>query len=360
MCAALQPEEFFQAAQARAAQMDVRRNGVPAAVERLRTDASALFARIPEPPLYRRAEDPARKAAEALLPEAGQVLAQAIAVTWLPDAPSSAHGILAAVRAHSEALCHTVDGRLGEAETAWRKALELERAAHPTRSLVTQAPAPPPVFNKGTGVSRYDPREAPEAKVKLVCPNTGCKKIGDYAFTASHAYHRYVCPVCNTPFLAYFGELRTLEVEAQRSSNRYLFTVDEVGGGSSARIDFEEASGAEFPAARRDLLCFLYTEARELKVVVNITNGRLMWISPAASCFLATAAFGEGAAELVDFRAFRDDVLRHHGLGRAFIRGYYRYGPELAEWVVRHPRVKIGVRGALTLVHRGLKRSGHT
>jgi hypothetical protein len=225
--------------------------------------------------------------------------------------------------------------------------------------VLTQAPAPPPVFNKATGMSRYDPREAPHAKVKLVCPNTGCKRIGDYEFTASHAYHRYVCPACNTPFLAYFGELRMLEVEPQRSANRYLFTVDEVGGGSSSRIDFEEASGAEFPAARRDLLAFLYTEARELKVVVNVTNGKLMWISPAASCFLATAAFGEGASELVAFRAFRDDVLRHHGLGRAFIRGYYRHGPELAAWVVRHPRVRTKVRRALTLVHHGLKRSGH-
>jgi hypothetical protein len=355
----LQPEELFQAAHARAAQMDVRRNGMPAAVERLRADASALFARIPEPPLYRRAEDPARKAAEALLPEVEKVLAHALAVAREPEAPQAVEGILAAVRAHAEALCHTVSGRLGSAETAWRRALELERAAHPTRNLVTRAPKLPPVFDKATGMSRYDPREAPHAKVKLVCPNTGCKRIDEYAFTATHPYHRFVCPACNTPFLAYFGELRMLEVEARRSSNRYLFTVDEVGGGGSSRIEFEEASGAEFPAARRDLLAFMYTEARELKVVVNVTNGRLMWISPAASCFLATAAFGEGAPELVAFRAFRDDVLRHHGLGRAFIRGYYHYGPGLAAWVVRHPRVRTGVRGVLTLVHRGLTRSGH-
>ncbi|MDY7228785.1 CFI-box-CTERM domain-containing protein [Hyalangium rubrum] len=359
MCAALQPEELFQAAQERAAQIDVRRSGLPAALERVRADASALFARIPEPPLYRRAEDPARKAAEALLPEVERVLAMALAVSYEREAPAAIHGILAAVRAHGEALCHTVSGRLGQAESAWRRALELERAAHPTRNLVTQAPRQPPVFDKSSGASRYDPREAPHAKVKLVCPNTGCKRIDDYAFTASHAYHRFVCPACNTPFLAYFGELRMLEVESHRSSNRYLFTVDEIAGGGSSRIDFEEASGAEFPAARRDLLAFLYTEARELKAVVNVTNGRLMWISPAASCFLATAAFGEGAPELVAFRAFRDDVLRHHGLGRAFIRGYYRHGPGVAEWVVRHPRVRTGVRGALTLVHRGLIRSGH-
>ncbi len=340
--------------------MDVKRagGGVPAALERLRTEALGLFARIPEPPLYRRADDPARKAAEVLLPEAERVMALAVAVAREPEAPAVAHGILAAVRSHAEALCHTVGGRLAPAEAAWRRAMELERAAHPTRNLGTQAPRPPPVFDKATGRSRYDPREAPQAKVKLVCPNTGCKRIDEYAFMASHAYHRFVCPACNTPFLAYFGELRMLEVERKRSSNRYLFTVDEIAGGGSSRIEFEEASGAEFPAAHRDLLAFLYTEARELKAVVNVTNGRLMWISPAASCFLATAAFGEGAPELVAFRAFRDEVLRRHGFGRAFIRGYYRYGPGLAEWVVRHPRVRAGVRWGLRWVHRGLTRRG--
>ncbi|MDC0709499.1 hypothetical protein POL68_13600 [Stigmatella sp. ncwal1] len=358
MWAALQPEDLFQAAQARAAKIEVRREELPVALEHLRANASALFARIPEPPLYRRAEDPARKAAEALLPDVERVLAEAMAVAREPESPASAHGILAAVRAHAEALCHTVAGRLGPAEAAWRSGLVLERAAHPTRNLGTRPLELPAVYDKHTGLSRYDPQAAPQAKVKLACPNTGCKRIDDYAFTTSHAYHRFVCLACNTPFKAYFGELRGLEVERLSSSNRYLFTVDELGSGGNTRIDFEEASGAEFPVARRDLLAFLYTEEPKLKVVVNVTNGRLMWISPASSCFVATAAFGAHAPELVAFRAFRDEVLRHHGIGRAFIRGYYRHGPGLAEWVVRHPRVKAGVRGVLTLVHRRLTRKG--
>jgi hypothetical protein len=356
MCAALQPEELFQAAQQRAASMSLPR--AQEAQEQLRAQALALFARIAEPPVYHRAEDPARKAAEALLPELEKVLALGLAVEREAGRLEPTERLLATLRAHGEALVHTADGRLVQAEEAWRRALELERLAHPTRALGTKETVPPPVYERTTGASRYDPRQEPVAQVKLVCPNTGCKRINDYGYVPGPGTRRYVCPACNTPFLAYFGELRTLVVESQRSSNRYLFTVDEVGSASSARIDFEEASGAEFPAARRDLLAFLYTEARELKVVVNITNGRLMWISPAASCFLATAAFGEGAPELVAFRAFRDDVLRHHGLGRAFIRGYYRYGPQLARWVVHRPRVRTGLRGVLTLVHRGLTRSG--
>jgi hypothetical protein len=166
-----------------------------------------------------------------------------------------------------------------------------------------------------------------------------------------------VCPACNTPFLAYFGELRGLEVEVRSSSKRYFFTVDEVRGSGSSRIEFEEASGEEFPVARRDLLVFLYTEARELKAVVNLTNNRLMWISPASSCFVVTAAFGEGAPELVAFREFRDEVLRRHVLGREFIRVYYRHGPGLAEWVVARPGVRRGVRKVLSQVHRVLSKT---
>lgn len=357
MCPGLRPEELFQAAQARAAQIQVQRGGEAVALERLRTEASALFAKVPEPPLYRRAEDPVRRTAEALLPEAEQILSQGLALAQSGSAPG-VERLVSALYAHAEALCHTAAGRLEQAETAWTRAQELERAAHPTRQWVAPAEQPVPVFDKDSGLSRYDPRPSPQVGVKLVCPNTGCKRVGEYAFNASHAYHRYVCPACNTPFLAYFGELRALEVEVRSSSQRYLFTVDEVGGGGRSRIDFEEASGAEFPAARRDLLAFLYTEARELKVVTNLTNSRVMWVSPATSCFVATAAFGEGAPELVAFRAFRDEVLRKRALGRAFIRGYYAWGPGVAAWVVRHPPVRAGVRGVLARVHGRLKRSG--
>ncbi|PTL77911.1 hypothetical protein DAT35_42705 [Vitiosangium sp. GDMCC 1.1324] len=360
MCAALQPEELFQAARQRAESMSLPR--AQEAQEQLRAQALALFARIPEPPVYHRAEDPARKAAEALLPELEKVLALGLAVERDAGRWEPTERILAALRAHGEALCHTADGRLVQAEEAWRRALELERAAHPTRALGAKEKVVEPVYDRTTGASRFDPKQEPVAQVKLICPNTGCKRINDYGYVPGPGTRRYVCPACHTPFLAYFGELRGLEIEHKSSSKRFFFTVDEVRGSGSSRIEFEEASGEEFPVARRDLLVFLYTEARELKAVVNLTNNRLMWISPAGSCFVVTAAFGEGAPELVAFREFRDEVLRRHGVGREFIRVYYRYGPGVAEWVVRRPRVRRGVRGVLKQVHRVLKttRSGST
>ncbi len=354
----MRPEELFQAAQERAAHIQVQQGGEAAALERLRAEVNALFVKLPEPPLYRRAEDPARKVAEALLPDVERVLAQGLALAHASGKTPALEGLLSALYAHAEALCHTAAGRLEQAEEAWLRAQALERAMHPTRQWLAKTEQPVPVFDRESGQSRFDPKTAPQVGVKLVCPNTGCKRLGDYAFNASHAYHRYVCPACNVPFLAYFGELRALEVEVRSSSKRFHFTVDEVGGGGRSRIDFEEASGADFPAARRDLVVFLYTEARELKVVINLTNSRLMWVSPATSCFVVTAAFGEGAPELAAFRSFRDEVLRKSVLGRGFIRGYYRFGPGVAAWVVRRPRVRAGVRGVLGVVHGRLKRSG--
>lgn len=353
MCAALQPEELFQAARQRAQSMSLPR--AQEAQEQLRAQALALFSRIPEPPVYHRVDDPARKAAEALLPELEKVLALGLAVEREAGRWEPTERIVAALRAHGEALCHTVDGRLLVAEEVWRRALELERAAHPTRALGTKEPVAEPVYDRATGASRFDPKQEPVAQVKLICPNTGCKRINEFGYVPGPGQRRYVCPACNTPFLAYFGELRGLEIEHKASSKRFFFTVDEIRGSGSLRIEFEEASGDDFPVARRDLLVFLYTEARELKAVVNLTNNRLMWISPASSCFVATAAFGEGAPELVAFREFRDEVLRHHAWGRGFIRLYYRHGPGVAEWVVRRPRVRRGVRGVLKQVHRVLK-----
>ena len=356
----MQPEELFQSARQRAQGVNLTR--AEEAREPLRAQALALFARIPEPPVYHRAGDPARQRAEVLLPDVEKLLAQAWAVEREAGAWEAGTRLIAALQAHGEALCHTVDGRLGPAEEAWRRAVELERVAHPTRALGSRERPVEPVYDRRTGASRFDPREEPVAQVKLVCPNTGCKRVNEFGYVPGPGTRPYVCPACRTPFLAYFGELRGLELEHKSSSKRFLFTVGELRGTGVSRVEFEEASGEEFPVARGDLLVFLYTEARELKAVVNQTNNRLMWISPASSCFVVTAAFGEGAAELVAFRAFRDEVLRQHAWGRGFIRVYYRHGPRLARWVVARPRVRGQVRRVLTRVHRVLQttRSTHT
>jgi hypothetical protein len=81
--------------------------------------------------------------------------------------------------------------------------------------------------------------------------------------------------------------------------------------------------------ARRDLLALLYTEDRDLRGVLNLTTSRLLWLPKGGPCFLATAAYGEGAKELVTFRRFRDEVLQRSAVGALLVRGYYRVGPAL-------------------------------
>ncbi len=48
-------------------------------------------------------------------------------------------------------------------------------------------------------------------------------------------------------------------------------------------------------------------------------------------CFVATATYGDyGSPEVVELRVFRDTVLARSDLGRAFIAGYYQFGPRFA------------------------------
>ena len=78
-----------------------------------------------------------RKVAARLLPEAERVLAQGLALAQ--SGGCGVERLVSALYAHSEALCHTADGRLELAEAAWHRAQALERDAHPTRQWLAQA-----------------------------------------------------------------------------------------------------------------------------------------------------------------------------------------------------------------------------
>src|SRR6218665_2570285 len=157
MCAALQPEDFFQAARVRAQTLSLPR--AQEAREQLRPQGFARFARIPEPPGYHRRGDPGRQQAEALLPDVEKVLALGLAVEREAGSWDAGEKLLAALKGHGEALCHTVDGRLGPAGGAGGRAMGLEPLALPLRAFGAKARGAEPVFDRQTGASRYDPRE---------------------------------------------------------------------------------------------------------------------------------------------------------------------------------------------------------
>ena len=314
------------------------------AADALRTDALRFFARVPEPPVYRRRDDPVRLAAAELVTEAEGLLARAYQL----DRVEHLRPWQAAVEAHLGALCLVVDGRVEAADEAWHHATDLEReATAPLRLWSRTDEEPAVVFERGTGRSRYDPKPEASVQAKLACPT--CRKVSEFSFSPRHATHRFTCTHCAAVFNAYFAEVRSVEVQPLSRGRRYVFRVEELNG-SQTRVAVDDAGVAELQAARRDLLAVLYSPETVLRGVLNLNSSRVLWLTPGGPCFVATVAFGEGAEELDVLRAFRDEVLARSRPGRAFIGWYYRSGPALAQRVARRPTALRAVRAGLTAV----------
>lgn len=346
----MQPTEIFEAAQAQARGLAAATSD--AELQRLRAELIAFFDELPEPPLFRRVEDPLRKKAAELLPAGQALLARGISAQRTQEIDK----LLPALRAYLEVLCHVAEGRLGAAEEAWRRAGLLQaRALTPDREqLGAERPA---VFDKKSRVSRFDPREAIEQKVRLLCPTRPCGKEATYSLSPRLALHELSCPHCGAPFVAHVGWVQRAEVSAPlKGLLRYQLQLEEPSGAVS-RVELEDGSGAELSIARRDQLALLYTPNHELRGLLNLTSGRILWLERGGPCFVATVAFGEDAHELAAFRAFRDQVLRQSAPGRWLVRVYYRHGPTAARLVASRPKTKALVRSGLKLVHRVLKRA---
>ncbi|HVE84545.1 MAG TPA: CFI-box-CTERM domain-containing protein [Myxococcales bacterium] len=353
----LRMEEVEAAAEARSRELG-RPGPVDAALDRLRADCLRFFERVPEPPVYPRRDDPSRALAKELLAEGQELLARAISVGRDPAGTPVTAPLQEALRLHLQALVHSANGRLGEAEAAWAGACQQEARAVRARRLWERSDeGEPPVYDRATGASRYDPAPEPQVKVKLACPNTGCQRVEEYGFSPRSPTHQLQCPRCRTPFIAYFAEVRQVGVTQQGQVRHYVFRLEEAGGGLS-RVEFDEGSGAELRVARGDFLAFLYTVDRELRAVVDLSSTKLLWVTRGGPCFIATAAFGQGAKELAAFRAFRDRVLMRSAAGAWAVRAYYRVGPWLAGPVRRSPRARRAVRWALGRIHAVLERRG--
>lgn len=316
--------------------------------DQLRTELSAFFARIPEPPVYRRRDDPAKAAALELLSEGEELLAR----TYKDDTLQLWRE---ALDLHLEAQAAIAEHRVEAAEGIWRRAIAAEqRAANERRVWARTDEQVPPVFSRDTGESRFDPRPEPTVQVKLICPL--CRAVHDYEFSPRHSTHRFTCRGCSSPFQAYIGELKALEVDRKSErERRYMFRIDELTG-QTTRIHFDDASEGELGAARRDLLAFLYAPSNHLRGVLNLTSSRVLWIKQRGLCFIASAVLGEEAAELETFRAFRDRVLMR--VTPEAVEAYYRHGPGAARWLSTRPSAKAAVRLMLKATHRALKAAG--
>jgi hypothetical protein len=70
---------------------------------------------------------------------------------------------------------------------------------------------------------------------------------------------------------------------------------------------------------------------------------------PDSDCFIATAAYGSMLEPRVAaLRQFRDQYLERTGLGRTFIRLYYRHSPPVAAVIAEHEWLRFLARMLLT------------
>ena len=332
----VQPQELFSSVLARSQALGPPPAG-DAALERYRADCSEWVSRVPEPPLYRRAQDPSRARAAALLPDGEALLARGWALLQAGVASAADTTLTQALEAHLESLCLVTEGQLERAEVAWARASALERKARAARrTFVREEDVELPVWDAGTGASRFDPRPAPSLRVRLACPQWACRRTEELQLSPSYAIHRRTCPRCGQPYVAYLAEARELSVERTSGGRRYGFRVEALGGGLS-RVEFDDDGTDVLAVVRGDLLAFLYTAERELRGVTNLSTGRTLWVTRAGPCYLATYVYGGSAPELLHFRLFRDRVLLPSAPGRWLVHAYYRLGPPLVRWLPRHP-----------------------
>jgi hypothetical protein len=350
----VQPQELFTSVLARSRALGPPPAG-DAALERYRADCSEWVSRVPEPPLYRRAQDPSRARAAALLPDGEALLARGWALLQAGLATAADTTLTQALEAHLEALCLVTEGQLEKAEAAWARASGLERKARAARrTFVREEEVELPVWDAGTGASRFDPRPAPSLRVRLTCPQWACRRTEEIQLSPTYAIHRRTCTRCLQPYVGYLAEARELSVERTAGGRRYGFRVEALGGGLS-RVEFDDDGTDLLAVVRGDLLAFLYTAERELRGVTNLSTGRTLWVTRSGPCYLVTHVYGAAAPELFHFRAFRDTVLVQSGLGRWLVRGYYRAAPALVRWLPRHRAADTVVRGLVHTLARLLK-----
>lgn len=317
-------------------------------LDRLRGEVTAWFDSLAEPPLYRRSDEALKQRAQGALIVGEALLARLLEPTHRETL--SAYAV--AVTRHAQVLLWLGEGRVEAADLAWREAVAAERAALQSRRVFERSDeVVPKVFDRSTGASRFDPRPEPQMQARLMCPHAGCRKVNTFTVSPRVASHVITCPSCTRAFKAHLGHVR--EVSSERlgkSKRRYLFRVEELSG-ASVRVEFDDASGGELSVARRDLVAFLYSPWNELLGVLNLSSGRVLWVTPGGGCFLATAVYGEGATELAAFRWLRDAVLIQSAPGRAAVHAYYAVGPTAARWVRARPVARRALRVVLDRVH---------
>src|SRR5262249_57378749 len=105
----------------------------PGPLVAFRSESPEGVARSREPPLYPRADDPARARAGELLEEGIGLLGRGWALQKAGRLAEADAPLVRALQAHAEALAATTEGRITPAEEAWARASLLERESRTRR-----------------------------------------------------------------------------------------------------------------------------------------------------------------------------------------------------------------------------------
>lgn len=74
---------------------------------------------------------------------------------------------------------------------------------------------------------------------------------------------------------------------------------------------------------------------------VCATPSQVVGLLDDKSCFITTATYGsQMAPEVQTFREFRNKYLLTNSAGKAFVKAYYKFGPEAAEWISHSEALK--------------------
>jgi len=83
--------------------------------------------------------------------------------------------------------------------------------------------------------------------------------------------------------------------------------------------------------------------------IPNVQTSKILTFLSTSKCFIATGAFrSDSAVPVLLLRDFRDRVLLHTSLGKAFVNLYYQNSPKYGEWLWYHPEYRYPVIALLS------------
>ncbi len=141
--------------------------------------------------------------------------------------------------------------------------------------------------------------------------------------------------------LGQIGDERAIPYVEQALSRERVEGVRDAAGAALATLR-SVSSDKGFSDAERARVMFALYKNRPIKIPsypgeteAAVADTKTTAASPAAKsqskCFVATAACGNSfAPEVIVLSTFRDDVLAHNQIGRAFVRLYYASSPPIA------------------------------